>query len=198
MISISRGARFFSSFFFVTTTLSTTPPCRLPESGILVEYSYPRDSSTFSISKVQVVPISAMKVITANFVTCAVKECKTSPASFPLHFHDAELEQQELEFQPEFIRNVIPRIDWEALRATANELGFPSLPDAKPEGEALENEQTMRDLHRMLLETHVSEGKLVCGNCNHAYMIKEGIANFLLPSHLGESYSLGSREKGDR
>lgn len=72
----------------------------------------------------------------------------------------------------------------------AHQLGFPSLPDAKPEGEALENEQTMRDLHRMLLETHVSEGKLVCGNCNHAYMIKEGIANFLLPSHLGESYSL--------
>ncbi|CAG8141048.1 unnamed protein product [Penicillium olsonii] len=127
-----------------------------------------------------------MKVITANFVTCAVKECKTSPASFPLHFHDAELEQQELDFQPEFIRNVIPRIDWEALRATANELGFPSLPDAKPEGQALENEQTLRDLHRMLLETHVSEGKLVCGNCNHAYTIKEGIANFLLPSHLGE------------
>ena len=63
-----------------------------------------------------------MKVITANFVTCAVKECKTSPASFPLHFHDAELEQQELEFQPEFIRNIVPRIDWEALRATANEV----------------------------------------------------------------------------
>lgn len=63
-----------------------------------------------------------MKVITANFVTCAVKECKTSAASFPLHFHDAELEMQELDFQPEFIRNVIPRIDWEALRVTANEV----------------------------------------------------------------------------
>lgn len=63
-----------------------------------------------------------MKVITANFVTCAVKDCKTSPASYPLHFHDAELELQELDFQPEFIRNVIPRIDWEGLRATANEV----------------------------------------------------------------------------
>lgn len=63
-----------------------------------------------------------MKVITANFVTCAVKECKTSAASFPLHFHDAELEQQELDFQPEFIRNVLPRIDWESLRVTANEV----------------------------------------------------------------------------
>lgn len=33
------------------------------------------------------------------------------------------------------------------------------------------------------------EGKLVCGNCGHEYKIKEGIANFLLPSHLGESYT---------
>ena len=29
------------------------------------------------------------------------------------------------------------------------------------------------------------EGSLVCGNCGHEYSIKEGIANFLLPSHLG-------------
>ena len=65
-----------------------------------------------------------MKVITANFVTCSVKECKTSPNAFPLHFHDAELEMQELDFQPEFIRNVIPRIDWEALRVTAIEVPF--------------------------------------------------------------------------
>ncbi|OQD82781.1 hypothetical protein PENANT_c020G03322 [Penicillium antarcticum] len=125
-----------------------------------------------------------MKVITANFVTCAVKECKTSPESYPLHFHDAELEQQEQEFQPEFIRNIVPRIDWDALRTTSNELGFPSLPESKPEGEALDDEQILKDLHRLLLETQVSEGKLVCGNCGHEYMIKEGIANFLLPSHL--------------
>lgn len=68
---------------------------------------------------------NTMKVITANFVTCAVKECKTSPASYPLHFHDAELEQQEQEFQPEFIRNIVPRIDWDALRTTANEVARP-------------------------------------------------------------------------
>lgn len=43
----------------------------------------------------------------------------------------------------------------------------------------------MRDLHTLLLETEVVEGKLVCGNCGHEYKIKEGIANFLLPNHLG-------------
>ena len=55
----------------------------------------------------------------------------------------------------------------------------------------MENEETqklLQDLHRLLLETHVIEGKLVCGNCGHEYEIKEGIANFLLPGHLGKSY----------
>lgn len=43
----------------------------------------------------------------------------------------------------------------------------------------------MRRLHTLLLETQVMEGKMVCGNCGHEYKIKEGIANFLLPNHLG-------------
>ena len=68
-----------------------------------------------------------MKVITVNFMTCAVKGRKALPASFPLHFHDAELELQELDFEAEFIRNVIPRIDWGALQITANEVFYFSL-----------------------------------------------------------------------
>ncbi|KAJ9218925.1 hypothetical protein DTO169C6_8726 [Paecilomyces variotii] len=100
-----------------------------------------------------------MKVVTANFISCAVKSCKISPAAFPLHFQDAELEQQELDLQPEFIRNILPRIDWDALRITASELGFPTIPETKPEGEALD-EQTLKDLHTLLLETRVVEGKL--------------------------------------
>jgi len=42
----------------------------------------------------------------------------------------------------------------------------------------------MQELHSLLLETQISEGSLVCGNCGHEYKIKEGIANFLLPNHL--------------
>ena len=64
----------------------------------------------------------------------------------------------------------------------------PSAPDianVASESEA-SHEKTMRDLHTLLLETEVREGKMVCGNCRHEYRIKEGIANFLLPSHLGE------------
>lgn len=77
------------------------------------------------------------------------------------------------------------------------QLGFTTLPDTKPErgseGEGADvgpreagGEKALKDLHTLLLETQVMKGKLVCGNCGHEYAIKEGIANFLLPSHLGE------------
>ena len=63
-----------------------------------------------------------MKILTANFLTCAVKTCKTSPLSFPLHFEEAELEQSDIAYNASFLRNILPRIDWEAFKITASEV----------------------------------------------------------------------------
>ncbi|KAK8145113.1 hypothetical protein MY1884_000511 [Beauveria asiatica] len=126
-----------------------------------------------------------MKILSLNFVNCAAKACKATAESFPLHPKDAELVQDEIELNPALLINVLPRLDWAALRTTSSELGFPQLPEQAPTAEELQaDEKTLRDLHHLLLETQISEGKLVCGNCGHEYAIKEGIANFLLPSHL--------------
>ncbi|KAF2657324.1 Trm112p-domain-containing protein [Lophiostoma macrostomum CBS 122681] len=141
-----------------------------------------------------------MKLLTLNFLTCAIKSCKTSPASFPLHPRDAELEIVEADVNLAFLQNILPRLMWAELRTIASELGLPTLPEDIPEREALvegrgegegEGEggeqipsQTAKDLHRVLLETCIQEGKLVCGNCGHEYAVKEGVANFLLPGHL--------------
>jgi multifunctional methyltransferase subunit TRM112 len=172
-----------------------------------------------------------MKILTLNFLTCARKACKASPASFPLHPTDAELEIVEAPANPLFLANMLPRLEWGALRAVCGELGLPGLAEEAPEPEALwedddraegrqqdtemdgarddagrqtaeaegedaseeegegEEErrrptQLARDLHRLLLETTVKSGKLVCGNCGHQYAVMDGIANFLLPAHL--------------
>lgn len=146
-----------------------------------------------------------MKILTLNFLTCARKSCKSSPASFPLHPSSAELESLDVDFNPLLLRNLLPRLEWDALRSVCSELGLAGLPDTKPEPEELlqpkdeamtgvteheENEVTGEPsalamvLHRVLMETGVKEGKLVCGNCEHEYEVKEGIANFLLPAHL--------------
>lgn len=63
-----------------------------------------------------------MKVLTVNFLTCAVKACKNSALSFPLHFEDVELEQSEIEYSPSFLLNILPRIDWEAFKIIAKEV----------------------------------------------------------------------------
>ena len=62
-----------------------------------------------------------------------------------------------------------------------------SSPDYTEESDPATAVEVMQNLHTLLLATEVREGKMVCGNCGHEYKIKEGIANFLLPSHLGES-----------
>ncbi|KAI7542224.1 Multifunctional methyltransferase subunit [Hortaea werneckii] len=130
-----------------------------------------------------------MKLLTLNFLTCARKTCKSSADAFPLHPKDAELEQVEIELNPVFIKNMLPRLDWEAMKTLANELGLPNLPAETPAPEELADEsgepsQTLKDLHTLLMETAIANGKLVCGNCSHEYAVKEGIANFLLPSHM--------------
>lgn len=144
-----------------------------------------------------------MKLLTTNFLTCAVKTCKASSASYPLHFRDAQLEQSPQTFNPQFIRNILPRLDWSALSTTANELGLTAmLPEHNPaddmmvdeEGATEEEKQkakdkevdaeTLKRLHTFLIDTCVMEGKLVCGNCQFEYPIKEGVGNFLLPPHL--------------
>jgi hypothetical protein len=62
-----------------------------------------------------------MKVLTLNFLTCAVKTCKSSSDSFPLHPKDAELVSDDVELNPQLLVNLLPRIDWNALRTTSSE-----------------------------------------------------------------------------
>lgn len=156
-----------------------------------------------------------MKLLTHSFLTCAVKSCRSSPASYPLHFKDCSLEQSTLDFQPLFIRNILPRVNWEALQTSCAELGLAALlPASNPvdtlalvensagtdeaemqDADAAEttvkngqekagDEELLRKMHALLLETSIMEGKLVCGNCGFEYPIKEGVGNFLLPPHL--------------
>lgn len=64
-----------------------------------------------------------MKLLTLNFLCCARKTCKTNPAAFPLHPKEAELEQVEAELNPLLIQNMLPRLNWEALKTISQEVG---------------------------------------------------------------------------
>jgi multifunctional methyltransferase subunit TRM112 len=71
-----------------------------------------------------------MKVLTLNFLTCAVKACKSTSAAFPLHPKDCELVSDTLEANPKLLYNILPRIDWNALIITASEVCFVPFPSS--------------------------------------------------------------------
>jgi hypothetical protein len=49
---------------------------------------------------------------------CHVKGC--SKDNFPLKLEEVEVEKEEQEFNPDFIRHMLPKIEWNALRGTAH------------------------------------------------------------------------------
>lgn len=127
-----------------------------------------------------------MKLLTSNFLTCAVKQCRGHADAYPLHFSNCTIEVTEVEFNPAFVQGIMPRIEWPALIAVCKDLGNESLPFEKPETLDLETEQgqaILKSLHNVLLETKVVNGEMTCGKCGHIYRIKEGIANMLLAEH---------------
>lgn len=128
-----------------------------------------------------------MKFLTTNFIKCAVKTCSGSDNSFPLKYEECELVIDEQPYNPEFICHMLDKLSWEAVLKVAADLGNTSLPPQKPEGldPIMEDDQAiLKDLHNLLMDTNIVEGKMVCENCHHVYYIKNSIPNFLLPPHL--------------
>ena len=120
---------------------------------------------------------------------CNVKACVATsqrsaaakPANFPLRIEVAEggIEQRATDFVPELAARMLSKLDWDALRQTAGELGIAQLPAAPPpQPEA--DEGFLRSVHDLVLDIHIVEGALVCPNCARSYPIKKGIPNMLL------------------
>jgi len=58
-----------------------------------------------------------VRIITHNLLACHVKKCNTN--NFPLLFVDAKIEVREAEFNAEFLKGFMPKIEWKALVDTA-------------------------------------------------------------------------------
>lgn len=109
-----------------------------------------------------------MKLLTLNFLTCAVKSCRaaatqstsltpaseeqqpsgssSSSSSFPLHLADIELVSVPLDFNEPFWRGVLPRLDLRAIGGVLGEVGL-RMPEevmrVSERGEAMEGVEAM-------------------------------------------------------
>ena len=58
-----------------------------------------------------------VRLLTHNILACHAKDCNTN--NFPLEFKDVRLEIREAEFNPEFLKGFMPKLEWKALVDTA-------------------------------------------------------------------------------
>lgn len=131
-----------------------------------------------------------MRLFTHNFLQCHVKGCNTN--NYPLKFlssknqgiedgvdgnHTIEIEYKDMEYNPEFIRSYINKINLPALQKAVQDLELDMI---IPDELNIEDEETVKMLHKILFETFIKNGKMKCLGCDHIYPIRDGIPNMLL------------------
>jgi len=117
-----------------------------------------------------------MKLLTHNILKSNVKGVKVG---FPLAIKATQIQTLNVPFNPEFVRNMLPRLEYAVLQQAAEALGFTELPTSLPP-DALSNEDFLRRCHHALNNIDVVEGELVCRESGRVFPIKNGIPNMLL------------------
>ena len=64
-----------------------------------------------------------VRLITHNLLACHVKNCTSN--NFPLTFKNVQIELRDAEFNPDFLRGFLPKIEWDALVGAAREVRVP-------------------------------------------------------------------------
>ncbi|XP_044304534.1 multifunctional methyltransferase subunit TRM112-like protein [Varanus komodoensis] len=120
-----------------------------------------------------------MKLLTHNMLTSHVRGVRAG-GGFPLRIQATEVKVKNVDFNPEFIARMIPKLEWGALVEAAESLGqrsdLPSelIPDYK------DDENFLRKVHHVLMEVEVVEGVLKCPDTGREFPITKGIPNMLL------------------
>ena len=120
-----------------------------------------------------------MKLLTHNLLRSNVKGVKKG---FPLKIEAIKVEEKETEFNPEFVLSMLERIDWEALKNAALQMGpefSVKLPAEKPENFS-NDEEFLKLVHHALFEIILVEGFLICPESGRRFKVENAIPNMLL------------------
>nr|XP_057916154.1 multifunctional methyltransferase subunit TRM112-like protein [Doryrhamphus excisus] len=118
-----------------------------------------------------------MKLLTHNMLTSHVKGVTKG---YPLLIKATEVKVNEVEFNPQFVSRMIPKLEWSALVQAADELGHRQDLPGDLVSDFENNEEFLKKVHRVLLEVEVIEGCLKCPESGREFPISKGIPNMLL------------------
>lgn len=117
-----------------------------------------------------------MKLLTHNMLQCHIKGVQNG---YPFKIEAEKIEEHDMEYDPDFLRHIFPRIQWSAFREGAAALGQGPFPETVTE-EMLHDDEFLQKFHHALLEVHLEEGALVCPETGRKFLVNQGIPNLLL------------------
>ncbi|CAG9088052.1 unnamed protein product [Plutella xylostella] len=119
-----------------------------------------------------------MKLITHNMLTS--KCLKGVLQGYPLAINATDVKVTEVDFNPEFVSRIIPKLDWNVLWGAADSLGHSEGLPKTVEPKYEEDQEFLKKAHHVLLEVEIEEGTLTCPESGRQFPISKGIPNMLL------------------
>ncbi|KAL5739128.1 hypothetical protein ACOSQ2_028308 [Xanthoceras sorbifolium] len=116
-----------------------------------------------------------MRLLTHNMLSSNIKGVTNG---FPLRIEPEKVIEKPVDFNPDFLINIFPKIDWKALADASRSLGYADLPEDPPESSP--DDGFLRKFHHALLELHLEDGALVCPETGRKFPVSKGIPNMLL------------------
>ena len=107
------------------------------------------------------------------------------PRGFPLRLQATEVCINPVEFNPDFIVRMIPKVEWAVLLEVVDTLHLTEVPKEPTQGYE-HNEEFLRKMHHVLLEVEVL-GTLQCPKSGRLFPISHGIPNMLLSDEETET-----------
>ncbi|KAI9201200.1 hypothetical protein LWI28_020039 [Acer negundo] len=118
-----------------------------------------------------------MRVLTHNMLSSNIKGVTNG---FPLGIEVEKVIEKQVDFNPDFLKNMFLKIEWKALVDASRSLGYAELPEEAPESSVIDSDDFLRKFHHALLELHLEEGALVCPQTGRKFPVNKGIPNMLL------------------
>ncbi|KAJ9185390.1 hypothetical protein P3X46_005030 [Hevea brasiliensis] len=117
-----------------------------------------------------------MRLLTHNMLSSNIKGVSIG---FPLRIEVEKVMEKQVDFNPDFLKNMFSKIEWKALVDAARTMGYVELPE-EAESSMLDSDEFLRKFHHALLEVHLEEGALVCPETGRRFPVNKGIPNMLL------------------
>jgi multifunctional methyltransferase subunit TRM112 len=103
---------------------------------------------------------------------------KNVNVGYPLKISVIAMDVQETEADFEFLRNLIPTLNWEGVCVAANAVGLTEFP-TEFDKTFLNSDDFLQSIHNLLLDIHILQGTLTCPETGLVFNIEDGIPNMM-------------------